>query len=400
MSSLLFLCHRMGRGYGVSVVIEHLARRLAERGIGVTVGCLENDGTIAGLDIRQVEAQPDAIAALAQSVGARVLVAHTTPFFEALPPLQGPFACWAWEHGDPTPAFFEGDVAERQRIADHKRAAVYPALAGVISISEFIRHDIGWPRSHLIFNGCDHVPDRGSKGLQDFPLGDGAPLRIGTLVRIGPGEARYKGTQHFLDLVKAVQAAGINAEFHVMGRGKPQDAAAFQDAGIVTHLNATDEQRADYLRRLDVFVSLSLWEGCNLPLLEAQALGTAGLACDTGAHPEMTPLLAADSADMLSLIRAYARDRDLLRQHSLMGYRFARGRYSWARAADETVRVLGLLADGRPAPAPIPPAPRFEGNWTRAYAGKLLHALRTEGVSGTAQRTARYLSYQVQRRLR
>ena len=400
MSALLFLCHRMGRGYGVSVVIENIAARLTERGVAVTIGCLENDGTVAGLDIRQVEAQPDAIAALAEAVGARAIVAHTTPFFEALPALQGRFSCWAWEHGDPSPSFFEHDRAERERIIQHKREHVYPALAGVIAISEFIRHDIGWPRAQLVYNGCDHVPDQGSKGLQDFPLGDGAPLRIGTLVRIGPGEARYKGTQAFLDVAAAVRASGINAEFHVMGRGTQQDAEPFRAAGIVTHLNATDAERAEYLRTLDVFISPSLWEGCNLPLLEAEALGTAALAFDTGAHPEMTPLLAADSTDMLALLRAYAHNRDLLRQHSVMCYRFARGRYAWARAADDTIRLLALAAGAGPAPLPVVPARRFRGNWAAVYSAKLWHALRDEGWSGTARRVARYVSYQMQRRLR
>lgn len=395
MSALLFLCHRMGRGYGISVVIENLARGLSARGVAVTVGCLEHDGTVEGIDIRQVDARPAAVAELAQAVGARVVVAHTTPFFEALPDLQGPFSCWAWEHGDPSPAFFEHDREERERIVRHKRERVYPALAGVVAISEFIRHDIGWPQAHLVHNGCDHVPDRGGKGLQDFALGHGAPMRIGTLMRIGPGEARYKGMRHFLDLVEAVRASGINAEVHVMGRGTAEDAEPFRAAGMVTHLNATDAERADYLRALDVFVSPSLWEGCNLPLLEAQALGTVGLAFDTGAHPEMTPLVAANGAEMLAILRAYDRDRDLIRRHSLAGYRFVRGKYRWADAVDRAVGLLGLAAGPVPVPAP---APVFEPSWMSVYSAKLWRSLRTEGVSGTARRAARYLSYQIGKR--
>ncbi|WP_207461059.1 glycosyltransferase family 4 protein [Azospirillum sp. SYSU D00513] len=389
----------MSRGFGVSVVVENLARRLTARGIPVTIGCMEHDGTLADLDIRQVEAQPAAIAELADSVGARTLVAHTTPFFEALPELQGRFSCWAWEHGDPSPFFFEHDREERERIIRHKQEHVYPALAGVVAISDFIRHDIGWPRSHLIFNGCDHVPDRGSKGLQDFPLGDGAPLRVGTLMRIGPGEARYKGLQLFLDLVAAARAAGIDLEAHVMGRGEPEHAEPFRVAGIITHLNATDEERADYLRSLDVFISPSQWEGCNLPLLEAQALGTAGLAYDTGAHPEMTPILAADGTEMMALLRAYARDRGLVRRHSLLCYRFARGKYRWADAAEETVRLFGLSAAAAPEARPAQPAAAFEQGWLPVYSAKLWRSLRTEGLSGTARRTGRYLSYKIRKRL-
>ncbi|MCM8738689.1 glycosyltransferase family 4 protein [Azospirillum sp. A1-3] len=382
----------MARGFGVSVVIETLARGLAARGVAVTIGCVEQDGTIQGLDIRPVKPQPDAIAALAQAVGATVLVAHTSPFFEALPALQGAFSCWAWEHGDPSPAFFDSDRAAREAVVRHKQERVYPALTGVVAISEFIAHDIGWPQAHLIFNGCDHVPDRGSKGLQDYPLGDGAPLKIGTLMRIGQGEARYKGLQVFLDLATAVRASGLHADMHIMGRGTPEDAKPFQAAGIHTHLNATDEERAAYLRGLDVFISPSLWEGCNLPLLEAQALGTAGLAYDTGAHPEMTPLLAANARDMLSLVQAYAQDRGLLRRHSLMCYHFVRRRYRWSSAVDDTVRLFGLTAGTQPMPLGGPlPVPRR--GWLGVHAKKLLWSLRAEGVFGAARRTKAYLSY-------
>lgn len=399
MSALLFLCHRMGRGYGVSVVIENLARGLAARGVPVVIGCMEHDGTLSGLDIRQVEPRPAAIAALAREVGATVLVAHTTPFFEALPELRGEFSCWAWEHGDPSPSFFEEDREERERIIRHKQVNVYPAMDGVISISEFISGDIGWPQARLVFNGCDHVPDRGGKGLQDFPLGDSAPLRIGTLMRIGVGEARYKGMRNFLDLTAAVRASGINAEIHIMGRGAAEDAEGFRAAGIVTHLNATDEERAEYLRKLDVFVSPSLWEGCNLPLLEAQALGTVGLAYDTGAHPEMTPFLAADSADMLALLKAYARNRDLVRQHSIMGYRFVRGKYRWAVAVDQTIALLGLKMGTAPI-AIAQSAPAFQRGWMSTYVAKFWQILRAEGLSSATQRTLRYLSHHMQRRQR
>ncbi len=399
MSALLFLCQRMSRGYGVSVVIENLSRGLAARGVQAVIGCMEHDGTVHGLDIRQVKPRPADVAALARETGATVVVAHTTPFFEALPELRGEFSCWAWEHGDPSPSFFEEDREVRERIIRNKQANVYPAIDGVISISEFISGDIGWPQAHLVSNGCDHVPDRGGKGLQDFSLGDGAPLRIGALMRIGAGEARYKGTSNFLDLTAAVRASGINAEIHIMGRGAPQDAEGFRAAGIITRLNATDEERAEYLRMLDVFVSPSLWEGCNLPLLEAQALGTVGLAYDTGAHPEMTPFLAADSASMLALLKAYARNRDLLRQHSIMGYRFVRGKYRWSIAADRTIALLGLTMGTAPITI-AQSAPAFRRGWASTYVTKFWQILHAEGLPSARRRTVRYLSHQLRRRQR
>ena len=92
-----------------------------------------------------------------------------------------------------------------------------------------------------------------------------------------------------------------------------------------------------YLRRLDVFISCSQWEGFNLPLVEAQALGTVGLAFDVGAHPEVTPLVVAHLHEAVTLIDTYSRHPGLLGEHAAKGYHFVRRRFAWN---DTTTRFL------------------------------------------------------------
>jgi len=404
MASILFLASRMQFGYGVSLVIDEIARRLAARGHRITVGCEHHDDAHAHHDCREVPPDPDRIRALAAEVGADMVIAHTTPFFEVLPHLVSTLRCWAWEHGDPTPDFFPTGREERARIAENKRLHVYPAVEGVIAISHFIASDIRWPRAVVMANGADHVPNLGPKGLQDLEPGP-APLTVGTLMRLGEGEGHYKGRDLFLDLVHRAAEAGLDARFHVMGRGTEEDASVFRERGIAVHLNASDSERSRYLRALDVFFSPSLWEGCNLPLLEAQASGTAGIAFDTGAHPEMTPLLAADIDDVLHLLRALAADPGLLLRHSLDGYRFVRGRYRWDDAARQTERVLGLdiaapasnvaLPQSTPqgpsqAPAVLPAGGGFLGR----AASVLIH----QGPATFLARARRSLAYRLGRR--
>src|SRR5207249_176830 len=160
-------------------------------------------------------------------------------------------------------------------------------LDGVAATSRFIVNDCGWTAAKIIYCGCNHVPDMGVKTPS---IDDGNRrtfrLRIGTLMRLGAAEARYKGSQEFIGLASRLKAAGVNAEFHVMGRGTQSDAMPFELKGIQVHTNASDASKIRYLRSLDIFVSLSKWEGFNLPLAEAQALGTLGLALAVGAHPE------------------------------------------------------------------------------------------------------------------
>lgn len=342
MSSLLLLAVRMVRGYGVDLVVANVAQRLADMGQTVTVGCMEKDGTYGALRVERVDPTADAVARLADEVGATLVVAHTSPFFEVLPQLAGRYAVWAWEFGDPTPAFFDTDGAERQRQKEHKARNVYGRLSGVMTCSDFLRLDLPFPEASVVRLGCDHAPDLGPKGRQVPDDGVEMPLRVGTLMRLGPGEARYKGNRLFRDLRSRVRSAGLLAEFSVMGRGTPSDAAPFLEDDIKVELNATEEEKWRYLRSLDVFVASSLWEGFDLPLVEAQAVGTVGLAFDTGAHPETTPILTSNLDEAVTLIVAYDRNRELLLEHSRVAYRYVRSRFRWADTASEVARILGL----------------------------------------------------------
>jgi glycosyltransferase involved in cell wall biosynthesis len=333
MKTVLFLTYRMMLGFGVDVVVNQVSIRLRKRGYRVVVGCVEAEPAGFGdLSIERIRPTAEDVRALVQRSGASVVVAHTSPFFELLPGLTTQLPCWAWEHGDPTPSLFANDGAERQRIKDRKND-IYPRLAGVIAISDFIRHDIGFPAAHIIYNGCDHVPYAASKNQQDISVGERRPLRIGTLMRLGAGEASYKGNALFRQLAARLREVAPSIDVCVMGRGKEADAQAFRQAGMTVHLNAPDSDKWRYLRQLDVFISFSLWEGFNLPLIEAQALGTVGLALDTGAHPEVTPLVMANVDEALAQVRMYDSRRDLLLSHSQMGWHFVRERFSWARCA-------------------------------------------------------------------
>lgn len=331
MKSVLFLTHRMKMGFGVDVVVQQVSRVLQQRGHRVVVGCIESETGFANLQIEHVSPVASEIAALAKRVQASVIVAHTSPFFEVLPDLVARWPCWAWEHGDPTPALFEWDRDARQRVKDAK-APMYPQLTGVIAISDFIREDINFPAARVIYNGCDHVPqvEPKVKGSASDPK---SPLRVGTLLRLGSGEAFYKGNALFQRFASALLRIEPGAIISVMGRGTEADAASFRDAGMQVHLNASDSEKWSYLRELDVFASFSLWEGFNLPLIEAQALGTVGLAFDTGAHPEVAPLILRNVDDAVTLVAAYKRDRELLNRHSQLCWSFVRQRFTWERCA-------------------------------------------------------------------
>jgi glycosyltransferase involved in cell wall biosynthesis len=244
------------------------------------------------------------------------------------------YQVWSWEHGDPDPEFFIWDRQERQAIINRKQRDIYKHLDGVIAISDFIRDEIRYHQAAVIHNGCDHIEKSASK------KSDPSRIRVGTLVRLGAGETTYKGRPILTQLYQKLTRLDVPLELHIMGRGTAKDKEALESLGIVVHLNASDEERLEYLSELDIFVSTSLWEGFNLPVVEAQASGTVGIAFDVGAHPETTPFITRGVDDMVSLIEHYCRHPDLLRKHSEMCERWARDRFNWKSAAIASSKLL------------------------------------------------------------
>jgi glycosyltransferase involved in cell wall biosynthesis len=159
-------------------------------------------------------------------------------------------------------------------------------------------------------------------------------------MRLGAGEARYKGNQLFLDLVEHLRESTQIIPC-LMGRGTTEDQTKWEAQGFEVHLNADDAEKAAYLANLDVFVSPSQWEGFNLPVVEAQALGTVGIAFDVGAHPETTPIVATCLDDAASMILAWDRHRDRLERISGQVREYVLRKYKW----DNTARDFSALLD-------------------------------------------------------
>ena len=342
----------MAKGYGVDVVIAEVARRLKKKSHSVAIGCIDVDGFYRDLQVIPVSGDLASTISLVDELKPQIVAIHTTPFFEQLEDLKKRFPeiKWiVWEHGDPSPDLFPLEAQKRLAEKVQKQQHCYPHADAIVTISKFIARDIGYgaekPEKVLIYNGCDHAPDFGAKTVGDLS-GSGRPLRIGTLARLGKGEAFYKGTPYFVQLVERLRERGIPVVGSFMGRGSEDDAAHLKAQGFETHLNAPDEAKWDFLRGLDVFVSCSQWEGFNLPLVEAQAVGTVSLAFEKGAHSEVSPLAFANLELMVEQICEYSRRRDLLLLHSQMAYRFVRTEFLWDRTAERFESLVKSLLAG------------------------------------------------------
>lgn len=352
---ILVLTYRMAKGFGVDVVIHQLVNGISKQGFDVAIGCIDVDGFYPKQNIFALSGTTDSVITLVNAVRPDAVLIHTAPFFELLPDLKKKAAenpqtqdlKWiVWEHGDPTPELFPTDQEQRQQEKFRKQQNVYPAADSLVVISDFVGQDIGYQRSvpqkTKIYNGCDHTPDRGPKTQKEIS-NSSQPLRVGVLTRIGRGENYYKGTERFHVLLETLKAKDIPLRGAFMGGGTPEDARHLIDQGYEVHLNSPDSEKWNFLRGLDIFVSCSRWEGFNLPLVEAQAIGTLSMAFRAGAHSEVCEHIFDNEEQMAEHIARYASDRQALLQDSLRSYQSSRSRFRWETAVQQSLSLFSKL---------------------------------------------------------
>ena len=85
------------------------------------------------------------------------------------------------------------------------------------------------------------------------------------------------------------------------GKGTKDDAKYFESHRVWVHLNAKDEEKFNFLRNLNIFVTSSFWEGFNLPLMKP-ASGNWN-ALDMEHIPEVTPFVMSNLNEMVYFIR-------------------------------------------------------------------------------------------------
>jgi glycosyltransferase involved in cell wall biosynthesis len=98
-------------------------------------------------------------------------------------------------------------------------------------------------------------------------------------------------------------------------------------------------------------VLASLYEGFGLPILESMACGTPVVSSQVSSLPELGGQVARyfdpqSVAEMAAVIGALWRDAELRREMSQRGLAQA-ARFSWARAAQETMRIYESVKKGR-----------------------------------------------------
>ncbi len=174
------------------------------------------------------------------------------------------------------------------------------------------------------------------------------PFVVGSVGRLSP----EKGLEHLLEAARCLLAEGVDLRVLLAGDGPSRArlerrAAEPPLAGRVEFLGEVEHDAVpEALRRLDVFVMPSTWEGFGVAALEASACGLPVVASAIHGIPDVvvsgrTGLLVPprDPAALAAALRRLLEDPSLRRRLGQAGREFVAGAYRWQDNAAAMERV-------------------------------------------------------------
>jgi GT2 family glycosyltransferase len=374
---IAFLTYRLKKGYGVDIVVAEQIEYFCARGYQVLVLVLEKDtffderlrGYVsAGLLRVQQVASPSEAAQIATSAGSEIAVAHTPPFFTSLREIPTSTLRVILDYGEP-PAELFPDTEVRLRIAQEKRA-ISQEIDLSVAISEFIRRDSGLASSEVCWLGNDHLLRRRGNvkalaGRFRAEHGLHAEFLVLNVTRFLEMERRYKGVDAYAEirdaLVRSHPELADRVRFVLAGRCEPADKAWAEGRGLFAVSNLDDDQLLAAYTDANAYVTMSQWEGCNLGLAQALALGIPSMASARGAHVEFPTISTSNDPQVVAdwIAQEVARQSSagpLTPERSLRRLRTAWS-YPWKRSCSQLENLLGAAMQARKLSRHRMPAP-------------------------------------------
>lgn len=211
---------------------------------------------------------------------------------------------------------------------------------GAISISHYLQQElkndmgleseVAYPAINLqrFHPGLDGSIVRQKYGLGERPV-------ILYLGRISP----HKGIHLLIEAFNQTRQQLPQAALIIVGKhtfdSYTEQLKRMADDNVIFAGYVSDEEAPLYYAACDIYVSATLWEGFNLPLVEAQACGRPVIAFDLGPHPEvvehnLTGLLVPPS-DTVALTKAMVKllsDGELRQRMGTAAADFIRTRFA------------------------------------------------------------------------
>lgn len=289
---VLMLSVTHAKGHGVAVVLAIQIAALINAGIEVIVVGPKSDNDFTYEGCTFLEAYDDEAAALAAIIfRADCVIAHTPPFFSTVRWLGSNIPFVAYDYGEPPADWFEDREARREIVREKQ---ISFAMADyVYAISQAIRTESPWRFDGILPLGNSHLGqwtehnEKRRQGLRD-KLQWNSKYVVLNVCRFHHGERLYKGIDKYVEMMQVFRQTypelGHNCIFALCGKGTPADIADMREEGLVVFANVSDETLAELYIAADVYINFSQWEGYNLGIAQALAMGIPTFASDIAAH--------------------------------------------------------------------------------------------------------------------
>lgn len=291
---VLLLSVSYRRGYGVPVVIAQHAARLIADGFDVILGGPRDASDIVVAGARRVNLPtPQAAADFVFADNVDCVISHTPPFFSIARQLGTNVLVYVYDYGEPNPEFFD-DRELREAINREKR--MMASLADrVFCISQTIYNQQYRKDAIVSRLGNTHLDtwspewNRLRNHLRrKFEFGD--EIVIINVCRFHAEERRYKGVDRFAEIAQEIvllyPETASRCRFIIAGRGDEDDVRFLEGQGIQVFANPTDDEILELYAASDLYMNFSKWEGYNLGIGQALAMGLRVIASDIEAHRE------------------------------------------------------------------------------------------------------------------
>jgi glycosyltransferase involved in cell wall biosynthesis len=287
---MLSVAHQLG--HGVAVVMDIQARYLAGCGHAVFMG-----GPVSAHDFsypgctRITLSTPMEAAEFANRHGIDTVIMHTPPFYTAVRWLQTGINTVAYDYGEPDPAFFpEADM--RRAIITEKNSSISLAHQ-IYAISNAVKVESPHARCQILPLANSHLAVWSDALVQRrLAVREHHALSGKTVVlnvcRYHQAERRYKGIDSYLEVRDTLKQLNPQAAdklvFVIAGRATQVDIEAMQQHGLRVFSNMSNEELIDLYCAADIYANFSRWEGYNLGIGQALAMGLPVVASDIPAH--------------------------------------------------------------------------------------------------------------------
>jgi GT2 family glycosyltransferase/glycosyltransferase involved in cell wall biosynthesis len=283
-------------GFGVPLVIQQHVAKLVELGYEVIIGgpVSEKDFAFPGCErVSLLSAREAACFAFERDVA--LIISHTPPFF-IIPTLIGAhIPVLAYDYGEPPAELFPEPTRSYLLDVEYEKRAAASLTTTIATISQAVKDETMNADAVVVGLANSHLPawtDAQRTRREDVRSARKWNDRfvVLTVCRFSENERVYKGIDKIARIVREFTylhpEQAQNLTWALAGAGGPDDVKQAEALGFTVFPNLPDDDLTGLYSAADAYMSFSRWEGYNLGISQALAMGLPTLASDIPAHRE------------------------------------------------------------------------------------------------------------------